>query len=561
MWYLNVTPMMMVPNHLTMPISIVSKKKSIVDNILKATTICGTILISFVFIRDMQAGISVFNSVFNGTLMLFLIAAMLSGNRMTYEKKTWVILIVLSVLGAKSLLVNGTTESSFHFFIFSGMIALLILDRRTANTIIIILSVAYVIITFLFAFDVIEPMVDPADSRSEGLIWIGRIVFYLFLLFIVIGGVGRMQNSFQESIDELNESNRMLNQYNEELVKQLEYTREMESKVSEKEMNFKKLFDESNDGIIVCDAAGQIIESNQIIATMLGYPKTYLLGNQAGDFVIPDDKRLINQLEIDKIHNTKIRELNLVNKHGNRIPVEVNYGIIYLNESKSILVTIRDIRERKLSEQKLLNAVIQAEENERSRFAKDLHDDLGPVLSSIKMYVQSMRQQDDRPEKKELISLLISTVDESIKSIRKISYNLSSHLLQNLGLIEALKTHIARINLSNTFTVMFNHNFGDDRRLASNIEIVVYRVLLELINNSLTHSGGNEINIELLLEKNSFVILYEDNGTGFDIDKVLTDNSKGIGLRNIFSRLNSIHGLIQFRRAESGLSLSIDISL
>jgi signal transduction histidine kinase len=108
---------------------------------------------------------------------------------------------------------------------------------------------------------------------------------------------------------------------------------------------------------------------------------------------------------------------------------------------------------------------------------------------------------------------------------------------------------------------MFNHNFGDDRRLASNIEIVVYRVLLELINNSLTHSGGNEINIELLLEKNSFVILYEDNGTGFDIDKVLTDNSKGIGLRNIFSRLNSIHGLIQFRRAESGLSLSIDISL
>jgi PAS domain S-box-containing protein len=544
-----------------MPISIVSEKKSIVDNILKATTICGTILISFVFIRDMQAGISVFNSVFNGSLVLFLIAAILSGNRINYEKKTWVILIVLSVLGTKSLLVNGTTESSFHFFIFSGMIALLILDRRTANTIIIILSVAYVIITFLFAFDIIEPVVDPADSRSEGLIWIGRVAFYLFLLFIVIGGVGRMQNSFQKSIDELNESNRMLNQSNEELVKQLEYTREMESKVSEKEMNFKKLFDESNDGIIVCDAAGQIIESNQIIATMLGYPKTYLLGNQAGDFVIPDDKALINQLEIDKIHNKKIRELNLVNKQGIRIPVEVNYGIIYLNESKSILVTIRDIRERKLSEQKLLNAVIQAEENERARFAKDLHDDLGPVLSSIKMYVQSMRQQDDIPEKKELISLLISTVDESIKSIRKISYNLSSHLLQNLGLIEALKTHIARINLSNAITVLFKHNFGDDCRLASNIEIVVYRVLLELISNSITHSGGNEINIELLLDKNSFVILYEDNGIGFDIEKVLNDNSKGIGLRNIFSRLNSIHGLMQFRSAGSGLSLSIDISL
>ena len=544
-----------------MPISIAREKKSIVDNILKATTISGALLASIITIRDIDLKLPAFNSIFNSALLLFMALVLMAGKVIDHEKKTWAIVIVFTILGIKSLLINGTAESSFHFFIFSSMVALLIFDRSTSNMIMIASSLTYIIITALFAFEVMEPVINPSDFRNEQVIWLGRVGLYLFLLFIVIHGVGRLQYSFLKSIQELNEANHTLNQYNEELIKQLEYTKEIENKVTEKEINFKKLFDESNDGIIVCDAEGRITEANQTIASLLEYPKTFLLGNRAADFVIQDDKRLVNQLMIDKIHNAKVRELHLVNKEGSRIPVEVNYSIIFFNEKKSILVTIRDIRERKQNEQKLLHAVIQAEENERSRFARDLHDDLGPILSSIKMYVQSMRQREDTPGKKDLINQLISTVDDSIKSIRKISYNLSSHLLQDLGLINALKTHVDRINLSNSFTVVFNHNFDDDDRLTSNIEIVTYRVLLELINNSITHSQGNLINIDLLLHENEFVILYGDNGTGFDFDKALHDNSKGIGLRNILSRLNSIHGMLQFEKVRSGFALSIDISL
>ncbi len=544
-----------------MPISIVSEKKSIVDNILKATTVSGALLATIIIIRDIDLGLPVFNSIFNTALTLFMALILLAGKSIDYEKKTWAIVIVFTVLGIKSLLINGTAEASFHFFIFSSMVALLIFDRSTSNMIIIVSSLAYIIITALFAFSVIEALINPGELRNERVIWLGRVALYLFLLFIVIQGVGRLQRSFLQSIHELNESNHTLNQYNEELIKQLEYTKEMENKVTEKEINFKKLFDESNDGIIVCDAEGRIREANQTIVALLDYPRTFLLGNRAADFVVQDDKRLINQLMIDKIHPATIRELHMVTKQGTRIPVEVNYSIIFFNEQKSILATIRDIRERKQNEQKLLHAVIQAEENERSRFAKDLHDDLGPILSTIKMYVQSLRQQEDLPAKKDLINQLISTVDDSIKSIRKISHNLSSHLLQDMGLINAIQTHVDRINQSNTFTVVFNHNFEDDYRLSSNIEIVTYRVLLELINNSITHSRGNLINIDLLIHTNEFVILYSDNGTGFDFDKVLLDNSKGIGLKNILSRLNSVHGLLQFEKVRSGFSLSIDISL
>jgi PAS domain S-box-containing protein len=544
-----------------MSISIVDEKKRVVESILKAITVSGVLLVLAVYIRDSAINLSIYNTVFNSGLLLLMLLTLFAGKSIDYETKTWLIITILIVAGIKTMLFNGMAEAGFYLLILSSMVALLILDPRKANIIVAISSLCYGIIMILFAFDWIDPVIDITVLEGSKVIWLTRICMYVFLLFIVIGGVGRLQNLFIKTIQELNISNQKLNQYNEQLRQQLIYTQEVENKMTEKEVNFKKLFEESNDGIIVCDADGKILEANNTVSSLLNYEKSHLIGSRSSDFVISDDRRLIQQLSIDKIHRAKIRELHLQDKEGNRVPVEVNYSTLNFNEQNSILVTIRDIRERKQTEQKVLHAVIQAEENERSRFAKDLHDDLGPVLSSIKMYIQSLRQPDDAAEKKVLISKLISTVDDSIKSIRKISYNLSSHLLQNTGLINALKTHVDRINLSDTFNITFTHNFDGDFRLSSNIEIVVYRVLLELINNSITHSQGNQINMELLLKGNHFLIFYSDNGTGFDIDRALLNNSRGIGLKNILSRLNSINGLLHFHTPKKGFSLNIDIGL
>jgi PAS domain S-box-containing protein len=544
-----------------MPISIVDEKKRVVDNILKAITVSGVLLVSITYIRDSAVELSIYNTVFNSAMLVLMLLILLAGKSVDYKKKTWVIISCFIVLGIKTMLINGTAEAGIYLFILSSMVGLLILDKFNANIVVIISSLAYGTIIALFAFDWIDPVIDTTTLEGSKVIWVVRICMYVFLLFIVIGGVGKLQHLFIKTIEELNISNQKLNHYNKQLREQLIYTQQVENKMTEKEVNFKKLFEESNDGIIVCDADGKILEANNTVSTLLNYPKSHLIGSRSSDFVISDDRRLIQQLSIDKIHRAKIRELHLQDKEGNRVPVEVNYSTLNFNEQKSILVTIRDIRERKQTEQKVLNAVIQAEENERSRFAKDLHDDLGPILSSIKMYIQSLRQPDDAAEKKELINKLISTVDDSIKSIRKISYNLSSHLLQNTGLINALKTHVDRINLSNTLTITFNHNFDAGFRLPSNIEIVVYRVLLELINNSITHSQGNQINFELLVKENHFFILYSDNGIGFDMDRILRDNSQGIGLKNILSRLDSINGLLHFHTPKNGFSLNIDISL
>ncbi|HTE30155.1 MAG TPA: PAS domain S-box protein [Chryseolinea sp.] len=543
-----------------MSVTFEEEKRKVVNNVIKATVILGAFTTTVVFLRDTSSHVSILNSIVNAILVISLLTVLLLGNLVKVEAKAWFVIAAFVFVGSKGLLVNGQAGHTFGFFLFSVMVSLLIFKPGVTRWVIILSTTIYFIISMLLGLHYVEPILSTQEFYTQNS-WIVELSIYVFLLFIIIAGVGRMQTSFQRSIHELDESNQRLNQYNEELRNQLEFGRQMENKASEKESHFKALFDESNDGIIVCDACGMVLEVNPSVCKLVDYPKSYLIGNYTTQFVVANDKETIQSMAVDKIHRARIREVNLLGNGGVRIPVEVNYSVIQYNEQKAVLVTVRDIRERKETEEKVLSAVINAEENERSRFAKDLHDDLGPILSSIKMYIQSLRRFEDTDDKKDLINRLITTVDDSIKSIRKISYNLSSHLLQNMGLTNALETHAERIRLGGTFEVDFQHNFPQDFRLPANIEIVVYRVILELINNSVTHSHGNRIDIGLRLQDNHFFVDYADNGTGFDVDRMLTDNTKGIGLKNILSRIKSIKGLSSYPSTETGFSLSIDINL
>jgi PAS domain S-box-containing protein len=543
-----------------MPISIVDVKRRIVDNILKVIIIAGGFLIVIVFIRDIAVGTSSINTILNVIVYALVSSTLVARNRIGYEKKTWIITASFLFIGIKSFFVDGGSEFGFHFFILASIIALLILKRAHAAIMVAVGIVTFIATSALIEFDVLEAGVPDYSPYVERITWAGRVVMYLLLLFILLGGIEKLQTAFLDSIGELNVSNEKLIEYNKNLENQLAYSREMERVVKEKELNFKKLFDDSNDGIVVCDDQLKIIEANNAIANLLLSAKSDLIDTALTDYAAAQDKHVLNQPST-LTTSPEIREVNLVDKNGNRISVEVNYSRIMFQEHNCVLVTIRDIRERKASEEKTLNAVIQAEENERSRVAKDLHDDLGPILSSVKMYIQSMQRHDRDVDNKDITARLIATVDDSIKAVRKISYNLSSHHLQNEGLIDGLKKHIDRTRMGAAMDIRLNHNFKNNYRLPVSHEIVAYRVLLELINNSIVHSQGSRIDIELSIVGDRFTIRYSDNGMGFNIDKALQDNTKGIGLQNILSRVKSINGVTNFLFQDRGFAVTIEINL
>lgn len=199
---------------------------------------------------------------------------------------------------------------------------------------------------------------------------------------------------------------------------------------------------------------------------------------------------------------------------------------------------------RRLTEKMFLNTIIQTEEKERKRFAKDLHDGLGPLLSTVKMSVSTLAQMKQDLASKEIIENTELVINEAIKSIKEISDNLSPHVLSNFGLVRALSNFINKINIAKTLKINLSTELKDER-FDPNVEVVLYRVICELINNTIKHAHAKKINISLSLADGQLSIVYKDDGKGFDVSKIVENQgSSGMGFSNIYSRINSLKGEI-----------------
>ncbi|MFH1000658.1 MAG: ATP-binding protein, partial [Bacteroidota bacterium] len=239
--------------------------------------------------------------------------------------------------------------------------------------------------------------------------------------------------------------------------------------------------------------------------------------------------------------------------------IEVNSRIIDYEDSKAILTIVRDTTERKQIEQKILQTIIQTEEKERGRLAKELHDGIGPLLSASKIYAKAIQNVETEEEKKYIFEKLDESINEAIVSAQEISGNISPHVLTNFGLKIALESFYKKINLGSKVKFNIQSNFPD--RFDEHIETTLYRVSIELIHNTLKHSGATEINIDILKNNGTLYLQYHDNGKGFNIEKTMQE-STGMGLSNIFSRIRSLNGKVSMESKENkGINLFIQIDL
>lgn len=199
---------------------------------------------------------------------------------------------------------------------------------------------------------------------------------------------------------------------------------------------------------------------------------------------------------------------------------------------------------RRLTEKMFLNTIIQTEEKERKRFAKDLHDGLGPLLSTVKMSVSSLAQMKHDDISREIVENTELVIDEAIKSLKEISDNLSPHILNNFGLVRALNNFSNKINVARTIKINLESDLKDER-FDNNVEVVLYRVICELINNTIKHAKAKKIDISLTKDGEYLIIVYKDDGKGFDVSKIIDQQTgTGMGFSNIYSRINSLKGEI-----------------
>jgi len=184
-----------------------------------------------------------------------------------------------------------------------------------------------------------------------------------------------------------------------------------------------------------------------------------------------------------------------------------------------------------------MHAMIEGQEAERERVAKDLHDSLGGLLSTVKLQFDSLENKLDGVSKFKNYQNANRLLDTACQEVRDIARNMQPSSLVNLGLVAAVRDLINRIDDPDQRTIDFQH-YGLDHKLENTVALTVYRLVQELLNNSIKHSKAKEILIQLTREESEFIIMVEDDGVGFDIEGV----EKGMGTENILSRVNYLKG-------------------
>jgi len=199
---------------------------------------------------------------------------------------------------------------------------------------------------------------------------------------------------------------------------------------------------------------------------------------------------------------------------------------------------------------KTLELLIAGEEKERARIAKELHDGVNGGLSALKYKLVSLLDIN----KKE-INEAVKMIDSSCQQIRAISHNLIPPSLENFSLVEAIEMYCQSMNNNHDADISFLF-IGDELQFDKRKEVNIFRVVQELINNSIKHSHASEINVQVSHRNKTMLITVEDNGQGFDVDQNIKE---GIGFKNIKSRIEYLKAKYDIISNESGTSVTIEI--
>lgn len=232
-------------------------------------------------------------------------------------------------------------------------------------------------------------------------------------------------------------------------------------------------------------------------------------------------------------------------------------GVILLNHHfhKNLHRQILAQEELKMLHQKiLLKSNIEAQEKERKRLARDLHDELGAVLAILKMNVIQMELHE--PAAVASVAGILKLVEAALTSARRISHELLPPGLDTFGLMATLESQASALSNSGMKTAV---RYPDHlKRFSPELELGLYRIIMELINNTLKHANASCIDIEFELKDRDLVVRYGDDGNGFGAGNA--GALKGLGLRNIESRMSMLGGAVVVgNRQPSGIQATMTI--
>jgi PAS domain S-box-containing protein len=340
---------------------------------------------------------------------------------------------------------------------------------------------------------------------------------------------------------------------------------EAQKKLENSEKRYRILFENNPVPLVIFDFANlNFFDANSAAAKLFDYPHEKLLELVLQD-IRPDiafySKEEIRALVAKELNTT--RELTLTVNSGKSIQAEVRTDQIEFEGNKAVIAAINDITPLREAEKMVIRSLIEGEDNERKRVAKEIHDSLGQNLTAASLNLSAVRSSIGCLDKSrmEKFGLGLSFLNSAIEESRNIAHNLMPKAIDDFGLVPSLKSLFTQIEKSANLKIEFYENLRVDSRLPGNVELNLYRITQEALNNVLKHANAGKIFVQLLLHKQEIIYTFEDDGKGFDLP-VLSPGSKGMGIKSINNRVKAMSGFFEIDSSPAkGTSITIQIPL
>jgi signal transduction histidine kinase len=224
----------------------------------------------------------------------------------------------------------------------------------------------------------------------------------------------------------------------------------------------------------------------------------------------------------------------------------ITFVIYYQKKQLQQQKQMRDVE--KEYQRMLLETALNSEEAERRRIAQDLHDDIGTMLSLTKLSLNQHRKNSNQQTKDAdpALQKVQSLLEDTIVQVRRITRDLVATTLEHFGLVAAIEEFMNRLENTETLMLQFQCESDFIPRQPKKVELALYRIMQELVNNAIKHSRCDHISVCLDVKKGMLQLRVIDNGLGFDAPQTKTSLQGGLGLRNIESRLSVINGSVQY---------------
>ncbi len=348
--------------------------------------------------------------------------------------------------------------------------------------------------------------------------------------------------------------------YVAELEERIAERKRAEVALRESEERYRELFENARDAIYVHDLEGNYIRVNHAAETLSGYKREEIVGHNFVEFVAVEDLTFGRKNFYAKLaeQGETAFEVDVIAKDGRRVPVEVRTRAIYEN---GVMVGVqgiaRDITERKLAQnalQMFSRQLIEAQEDERRRISRELHDQIGQILTAIKMNLYTVQEVRQVSKIGCYVKDNLEAVDEALRLVRDLSVDLRPPVLDDFGLATALCWYVDRYSRRTGLEVDVVIEMPDqNERFSRDVETACFRIAQEALTNIVRHAQPSQVSLQLMKDGNVLVLSIKDDGVGFDPESLRrrAPRAATLGLISMQERAHAAGGTIEIDSAMS----------